>query len=272
MPSSQDVLAPSGTKARFKANLDALATLNELRESGKPATTDQQATIARFGSWGAVPEVFDERRQDWHSERVELVELLGRDSYEAARRTTLNAHFTDPAIVRPMWDTLNALGLKSGNILEPGSGMGTFIGLAPSRLRMTGVVLDPTSAELSSYLYPDATIRSEGFERTNLPLNYFDGAIGNVPFGNFKLHDRTHNAGDHAIHNHFIIKSLNLGPPHDDSVMMESSREEPWWTSRRMQDAGGVTAGRPSAPSSPATRRTGRWQSHPAQAATPSSR
>ena len=210
VPTSQDVLAPSGTKARFKANLDALATLKELRESGKSATAEQQSTIARFGSWGAVPEVFDQRRQDWHSERVELMELLGRDRYEAARRTTLNAHFTDPAIVRPMWDTLSALGLKSGNILEPGSGMGTFIGLAPSRLKMTGVELDPTSAELSSYLYPDATIRSEGFEGTNLPLNYFDGSIGNVPFGNFKLHDRIHNGGDHAIHNHFIIKSLNL--------------------------------------------------------------
>lgn len=210
MPQSQDVLAPSGTKARFQANLAALRTLAELRESGSPATAKQQATIARFGSWGAVPEVFDERRQDWHSARIELMETLGRDGYEAARRTTLNAHFTDPAIVRPMWESLNVLGLKSGNVLEPGSGMGTFIGLAPSRLQMTGVELDPTTAELSSYLYPDATIRAEGFEGTNLPLNYFDGAIGNVPFGNFKLHDRTHNAGDHAIHNHFIIKSLNL--------------------------------------------------------------
>ena len=191
----------------------ALRTLAELRESGQPATPAQQATIARYGSWGAVPEVFDQRRADWHERRVDLMGLLGEDGYAAARRTTVNAHFTDPAIVAPMWQAMTDLGFYQGTVLEPGSGMGTFIGLAPEGARMTGVELDPTTAELASHLYPQATIRVEGFERSPFPNSTFDAAIGNVPFGDFKLYDRTHNAGEHSIHNHFIIKSLDLVRP-----------------------------------------------------------
>lgn len=191
----------------------ALRTLAELRESGQPATPAQQATIARYGSWGAVPEVFDQRRADWHERRVDLMGLLGEDGYAAARRTTVNAHFTDPAIAAPMWQAMTDLGFDQGTVLEPGSGMGTFIGLAPEGARMTGVELDPTTAELASHLYPQATIRAEGFERSTFPNDTFDAAIGNVPFGDFKLYDRTHNAGEHSIHNHFIIKSLDLVRP-----------------------------------------------------------
>ena len=191
----------------------ALRTLVQLRESGQPATREQQATMARYGSWGAVPEVFDQRRMDWHERRLDLLELLGKEGFEAARRTTLNAHFTDPAIAGPMWEAMTDLGFDTGTVLEPGSGMGTFIGLAPQGARMTGIELDPTTAELASHLYPQATIRAEGFEATRFPDGTFDAAIGNVPFGNFRLHDPSHNAGRHSIHNHFIIKSLDLVRP-----------------------------------------------------------
>ncbi|GAB4097683.1 lactate dehydrogenase [Brachybacterium horti] len=191
----------------------ALRTLADLRESGEPATAAQQAVIARYGSWGAVPEVFDNRRHDWHEHRIELREALGETGYEAARLTTINAHFTDPAIAAPMWHALENLGFTDGRVLEPGSGMGTFIGLAPAGARMTGVELDPTTAELASHLYPQAEIRAEGFENTRIPNDTFDAAIGNVPFGDIKLYDKSHNAGEHSIHNHFIIKSLDLVRP-----------------------------------------------------------
>lgn len=199
--------------ARYEANMDALRVLAQLRESGQQATPDQQATIARYGSWGAVPEVFDQRRADWHERRIELLELLGQQGYEAARLTTINAHFTDPTIVAPMWEAMTDLGFSEGRVLEPGSGMGTFIGLAPQGARMTGVELDPTTAELAGHLYPHAEIRAEGFETTRFPNGTFDAAIGNVPFGDIKLYDKTHNAGEHSIHNHFILKSLDLVRP-----------------------------------------------------------
>lgn len=157
--------------------------------------------------------MFDKRRADWHEHRIELLETLGEKAFEAARLTTINAHFTDPAIVAPMWNAMSELGFEQGTVLEPGSGMGTFIGLAPTGARMTGVELDPTTAELASHLYPQANIRAEGFEATRLPNGTFDAAIGNVPFGDFKLYDRTHNAGEHSIHNHFILKSLDLVRP-----------------------------------------------------------
>lgn len=192
------------------AALDVLATL---RETGAPASGEQQATIARYGSWGAVPEVFDQRRQDWHGRRVRLMESLGAEGYEAARKTTMNAHFTDPAIIGPMWRTLGGLGFEGGRVLEPGSGMGTFIGMAPEGAQLVGVELDPTTADLSRVLYPDATIRTEGFEDTRFPNGTFDAAIGNVPFGNFNLPDRSHNPAAYSIHNHFILKSLNLVRP-----------------------------------------------------------
>lgn len=157
--------------------------------------------------------MFDERRNDWHAERAELLGLLGKDDYEAARLTTLNAHFTDPEIIRPMWQAMTDLGFETGTVLEPGSGMGTFIGLAPAGARMTGVELDPTTAQLAAHLYPEATIRQEGFEASPFRDNTFDAAIGNVPFGDIALHDPTHNPGGHSIHNHFIIKSLDLVRP-----------------------------------------------------------
>lgn len=169
--------------------------------------------MARYGSWGAVAQVFDERRVDEHERRITLMEMLGKDGYEAARRTTINAHFTDPAIAQPIWETLQGLGFEGGRVLEPGSGMGTFIGLAPEGARMTGVELDPTTAELASHLYPQATIRNEPFQDTKAKNGSFDAAIGNVPFADIKPYDPVHNPGEFSLHNYFIAKSLNLVRP-----------------------------------------------------------
>ena len=155
------------------------------------ATAQERAVLARWGSWGAtgVAEVFDEARGEYEADRAELRELLSEDEYRAANRTVINAHYTDPALATELWQTLGTLGFTGGRVLEPGSGAGTFIGLAPETMTMTGVELDPITAGISQALYPDADIRAESFADTRLPAGYFDAAVGNVPFAKTRLHD-----------------------------------------------------------------------------------
>ncbi|WP_420897631.1 helicase [Cryobacterium tagatosivorans] len=185
----------------------------QLQAEGRPATSAEHQVLARWSSWGAVPDVFDEAKGNWASERTELKSLLTGDAYAEARRTTINAHYTDPAYVREIWSALTGLGFEGGQVLEPGAGSGTFIGLAPGSARMTGVELDSTTAAIASGLYPQAEIRAESFADSRFPAGYFDAAVGNVPFADVRLHDPAHNAGRHSIHNHFIIKSLALTRP-----------------------------------------------------------
>ncbi len=166
--------------------------------------------LARWSSWGAIPDVFDDAKDDWSAERAELRSLLCDAEWDAAARTTINAHYTDPLIARQMWRALNDLGFTGGAVLEPGSGAGTFIGLAPETAQMTGVELDPLTALIAAVLYPQASIRAESFADTRLPEGSFDAAIGNVPFGNVTLHDPVHNPTRQSMHNHFILKSLRL--------------------------------------------------------------
>ena len=215
IPTSQDTLAPSGARARFQANVEALRTLRALQAAERTATEDEKEILARWGSWGAsgVAEVFDETRAEFANDRAELRELLTEDEYRAANRTVINAHYTDPALAAEIWQTLQSLGYEGGNVLEPGSGAGTFIGLAPEGTAMTGVELDPVTAGISQALYPEATIRTESFADSQFGSGRFDAAVGNVPFGRNILHDTTHNQGRHSMHNHFIIKSLDLTRP-----------------------------------------------------------
>ena len=146
------------------------------------ATADEQQTLARWSSWGAVPDVFDESKTDWSTEREQLLSLLSPDEWDAAARTTINAHYTDPLIVRQMWRAMTMLGFDSGSVLEPGSGLGTFLGMAPAHARMTGVELDPVTAAISRAVYPHAEVRGESFADPRLPEGSFGAAIGNVPF------------------------------------------------------------------------------------------
>lgn len=178
--------------------------------------------LARWSSWGAIPEVFDDRKEDWAGEREQLQHVLTETELAAARRTTINAHYTDPAYVQAMWAALGRLGFDSGRVLEPGSGAGTFIGLAPTGVEMTGVELDPLTAAISRGLYPQAEIRTESFADTRMPRASFDATIGNVPFADVVLHDSTHNRGGHSMHNHFIIKSLALTRPGGLVVVLTS--------------------------------------------------
>ena len=212
-PQSQDDLAPSGPAARVRANLAALTALRGVQAGGHPATAQEQAILARWSGWGAVPEVFDPARQEFAPAREELGALLTVEEMAAAARNTLNAHYTDAGLVRATWSAVRDLGFPGGRVLEPGCGSGNFIAFAPSGAQITGVELDPVTAQIAAVLYPDAQIRNESFAESRPRDDSFDLVIGNVPFGAIQLNDRRHNQGGHSIHNHFIIKSLHLTRP-----------------------------------------------------------
>lgn len=210
-------MAPEGAKERVRANLDALGLLRVLRSRQTPPTADEQRILARWSGWGAVPQVFDPRNEEFVAERAELRSLLSVADYAAARRTTLNAHYTDASLVQAMWQGLRDLGFAGGNVLEPGCGSGNFIGFAPQDtpvpVHMVGVELDATTAAIASYLYPDAQVLHESFGDTFIPEGEFDAAVGNVPFGNYRIYDPEHNREGLSIHNHFISKALDAVKP-----------------------------------------------------------
>ncbi|KXO95811.1 hypothetical protein AXK56_16500 [Tsukamurella pulmonis] len=208
-----EVTVPSGEKSRVRANIAALELVAQLEEQQRYATPDEQDVLARWSGWGGAPTVFDESRPEWKDDRDALYAVLTDDEIRAAKRSTLNAHYTDPAITTVMWDMLERAGFEGGRVLEPGSGAGTFIGTAPSSATMVGVELDPVSSKIAHYLYPGAQVRNEPFERTRVGDGSFIATIGNVPFGSFSLVDPVHNQRGHSIHNHFILKSMHLTKP-----------------------------------------------------------
>lgn len=211
-PSGQ-VLVPSGKKARAQANMAAIELMQALDVAGRYATAAEQEVMAQWSSWGAVPEIFESWREEWSPERAKLQSLLSESERGAAAATTVNAHYTDPAIATAMWTALARAGFTGGPVLEPGCGSGNFIGLAPSSARMVGVELDPVTAKIAAYLYPNSQVRAEGLEKAALPENSFHATIGNVPFGNFSVFDARHNPNGLNIHNYFIAKSLRLTAP-----------------------------------------------------------
>jgi N12 class adenine-specific DNA methylase len=220
----EDRLPPSGARGRAQTNLAVIRLLEQLHEQDRGATADEQELLSRWSGWGACAELFDEARDEWAQERRELHALVGEDGFAAARRTTLNAHYTHPAIAAAMWSVAQAFGAARGEAIEPGCGAGVFIGLAPEAVRMVGVELDSTTAEIAEMLYPDAQIinRSFGDRMRGLRPDTFDLAIGNVPFAKVALYDPEHNRGGHSLHNHFILKSLALTKPGGIAVLLTS--------------------------------------------------
>lgn len=212
-PTGQADLAPPGQRAKVAANLAALRTLRLLQSESREPSPDEQATLARWASWGAVPEVFDDTNARFATTRAELAVLLSDRELDAARRTTINAHYTSAEVVEAVWSVVTDLGFATGRVLEPGCGSGNFIGFAPRGCAVTGVELDPVTAAIAAALYPEADIRTESFAETRLAPGAVDLVIGNVPFGKLTLHDPDHNAGRHSIHNHFIMKGLDLTRP-----------------------------------------------------------
>lgn len=225
-PSSQIDLAPSGPVRRVRANLAALEVLATLKAEDRPATSDEQTILAQYAGWGGddVWKIFDESKTEFSTEREQLKGLLTDSEWETARSTTLNANYTDAAIVESIWSSLGAAGFEGGSVLEPGCGSGNFIGFAPEGAHMVGVEIDPITAQIAHALYPDATIRTESFGDTHLPQGHFDLTVGNVPFGKFPVHDPVYNPGNRLnIHNHFIVKSIALTRPGGLVAVLTSS-------------------------------------------------
>lgn len=215
---------PARVQERFAANLAALEVLSTLDQERRPATESEQEVLAGWSAWGALPFVFDEAdTRISEADRARVRELLGPEGWSQARATTLNAHYTDPAVAAAMWDVLDTAGFEDGAVLEPGCGSGEFLGPAPEGARMVGVEVDQTTARIAAHLHPDQQIHAAGFEKTMLPEDSFHAVVGNVPFGEFSVTDPTHNAMRHSIHNHFIIKSLRLTAPGGYVAVMTST-------------------------------------------------
>lgn len=211
---NEDRLGQGGAKTKYRENIAALKLLQTLTAEKRPATKDEQATLVRYVGWGGIPQAFDHRNADWHNEFVELSSLLSKEEYEAARRSTQDAHYTAPKVIEAIYAGLSRIGFEGGKLAEPSVGIGNFIGLMPQSMRqktkVTGIELDPTTAAIARHLYPSATIINKGYQDVTIPSGYFDAAVGNPPFGNQSLYDPNHrDLSEFSIHNYFIAKTLD---------------------------------------------------------------
>jgi N12 class adenine-specific DNA methylase len=203
---------PKGEKARFKANVEAIKTLKTLMAENRRATPAEQEILSKYVGWGGLANAFDEKKTEWAKEYKQLKNLLTDKEYTSARGSTLNAHYTEIGVIRAMYAGLEKLGFKGGRVLEPSAGVGHFAGAMPQGIdtRWTMVELDEITGNIAKYLYPNADVRVQGFETTKIPDNYMDMAIGNVPFGNYAIADKSYpKAVTSAIHNYFFAKSLD---------------------------------------------------------------
>ena len=209
---SDDHLGEGGPKAKYQANVAAIKLLKYLEETTGQATPEQQEVLSRYVGWGGVPEAFDPSKTAWAKEYAELKELLTPEEYAAARTSTLNAHYTSPMVIRAIYETVERLGFHNGNILEPSCGVGNFFGMLPDSMagsRLYGVELDSITGRIARQLYPNARIEVNGFEKTQYPDGIFDLAIGNVPFGNYRVSDRPYDRHNLLIHDYFFAKAID---------------------------------------------------------------
>ena len=203
-------------KARFSANVEAIRTLNAIEAEHRTATLQEQAVLSGYTGWGAIPQAFDSDNKDWSNEYAQLKELLTDDEYMAARRSTMNAHFTSPVIISAIYEGLKNIGFESGKILEPAMGIGNFFGAMPENMRASelhGVELDSLTGRIAKQLYPDADIQIKGFEKTKFENDSFDAVVGNVPFGDYKVDDKDYNKHKFYIHDYFVAKSIDKVRP-----------------------------------------------------------
>ena len=208
-------LGEGGAKTKCRANIEAIQLLKYLERNGFQASPEQQDVLSRYVGWGGIPEVFDESKPDWSKEYAELKALLTPEEYEASRGSTLNAHYTSPAVIRAIYEAVGGMGFEGGRILEPSMGVGNFFGLLPESMQgsqLYGVELDSITGRIAKQLYPEANITVAGFETTNRP-GYFDLAVGNVPFGQYQVHDPEYDRLGFSIHNYFAAKMLDQVRP-----------------------------------------------------------
>lgn len=219
-------LGAGGSKAKYKANMEAIHLLQTLEKEERLATPEEQEVLSRYVGWGGIPQAFEENNSSWANEYLELKNTLSPEEYSAARASTLNAFYTSPTVIRSMYEALENMGLKQGNILEPSCGVGNFMGLIPesmSKANMYGVELDPVSGRIAKQLYQKNKIAVQGFEETSYPDSFFDCVIGNVPFGAYQVSDRRYDRHHFMIHDYFIAKSLDLVRPGGVVAVVTSS-------------------------------------------------
>ncbi len=208
-------LGEGGPKAKFQANINAIRLLKELEVAGQQASPEQQEILSRYVGWGGLSDAFDPEKPAWVSEYAQLKELLTPEEYAAARSSTLNAHYTSPTVIQAIYEAVGRMGFETGNILEPSMGVGNFFGMLPEEMRnsrLYGVELDPVSGRIAKQLYPKADITVGGFETTDR-RDFFDLAIGNVPFGQYQVNDKAYNKLNFNIHNYFFAKALDQVRP-----------------------------------------------------------
>ena len=219
-------LGAGGPKAKYKANMEAIHLLQTLEKEERLAAPEEQEILSRYVGWGGIPQAFEESNSSWANEYLELKNTLSPEEYSAARASTLNAFYTSPTVIRSMYEALENMGLKQGNILEPSCGVGNFMGLIPesmSKTNMYGVELDPVSGRIAKQLYQKNKIAVQGFEETSYPDSFFDCVIGNVPFGAYQVSDRRYDRHHFMIHDYFIAKSLDLARPGGVVAVVTSS-------------------------------------------------
>ena len=212
-----DKVGLGSLKQKCRANLAAIELLKQLEGEGRAPADDERRLLVRYVGWGGLPQVFDAWNDEWQAERERLEQLLTTDELDSARATTLNAHYTAPAIIRAMYALLQRLGFAQGRILEPACGLGHFIGLMPeemhARSRITGIEIDSVTARLAKLLYPDADIRHQPFEEARLADGYFDVAISNIPFGDYRPFDPRFKYWSFVIHDYFFAATLDKVRP-----------------------------------------------------------
>ena len=219
-------LGAGGPKAKYKANMEAIHLLQTLEKEERLATPEEQEILSRYVGWGGIPQAFEESNSSWANEYLELKNTLSPEEYSAARASTLNAFYTSPTVIRSMYEVLENMGLKQGNILEPSCGVGNFMGLIPESMgkaNMYGVELDPVSGRIAKQLYQKNKIAVQGFEETSYPDSFFDCVIGNVPFGAYQVSDRRYDRHHFMVHDYFIAKSLDLVRPGGVVAVVTSS-------------------------------------------------
>lgn len=208
-------LGEGSAKAKFSANIEAVSVLKMVESEHRPASPQEQEVLSRYVGWGGLPQAFDERSEAWHSEYSALKSLLTQEEYEAARASTLNAHYTSPTVIRAIYAAVEQLGFRSGNVLEPSCGVGNFFGMLPDSMkesRLYGVELDSITGRIAQQLYPKAHITIAGFETTDR-RDFFDLAIGNVPFGAYQVQDKAFARHNFLIHDYFFAKTLEQVRP-----------------------------------------------------------
>ena len=209
---TDDELGQGTPKEKFRANIMAIQLLKKCEDENRNATPEEQEILSRYVGWGGLADAFDETKATWETEYLELKTVLTPEEYAAARASTLNAHYTQPIVIESMYQVLENLGFTKGNILEPSMGVGNFFGMLPENLnqsKLYGVELDSISGRIAKLLYPDANIQIKGFEKTDYPNDFFDVAIGNVPFGAYKVNDHQYDRYNFMIHDYFLAKTID---------------------------------------------------------------